>query len=149
MRKTYLLWTLVLYQNCSANTDVPAYKCNMNGKISYSQFACQEGTTTKIEIKSVPPSDSNLKQAASEKKRISFETKKMENVRKKLEAKETAKNNALAKHFAASKKRCDNQQLRLKWAKEDLKNTQPKGEMKMREKLKRTEEKTALNCKNL
>jgi hypothetical protein len=149
MKKMFLFLMMSLLSNSHSKADVPAYKCNVNGKITYSQLACQEGVATKIEIKSTRPQDFDVKQAYKEKERISSATKKMEKLRLKSEAQETAKNRALTKRYESNKKHCDNQQLKLKWAKEDLKNTQPKGEMKMREKLKRTEEKTALNCKNL
>lgn len=132
--------------NLSANT--PAYKCQDNGKVVFSQTPCKSGTSTVVHIK--PRSPSTEEQILAEKahKQRLKTIGQLEKIRERDDAKHEAINKRYANQAAANRKRCDAEQLKTKWAKEDLKNTQPRGEMKAQQKLKRSQERANLVCQS-
>ncbi|MFZ6817664.1 hypothetical protein [Undibacterium sp. Ji22W] len=132
----------------SATADTPAYKCQENGKTIFSQIPCRGGTSTAIDIKTIRPSEQEQHAAQNAHQQRLKTLSKLEKKRHQDDAKQDAINRHLANQAAGARKRCEAKQLQTKWAKEDLKNTQPKAEMKARQKLKRAEEKADLVCKN-
>ncbi|MBC3874395.1 hypothetical protein [Undibacterium flavidum] len=132
----------------SAIADTPAFKCQDNGKIIFSQTPCKSGTSTVIDIKTIRPSEQEQHAAQNAHQQRLKIVSKLEKSRHKDDAKQDAINRHIASQAASARKHCEAKQLQAKWAKEDLKNTQPKAEMKARQKLKRAEEKADLVCKN-
>lgn len=123
------------------------YQCNNAGKITFSQFPCKEGTSTISNIKAPAVSKEDYqkasKRAAREKKELAKIIKEQdkENAQAQKISRATAQKNKKAKDNCAAYK------LKAKWAKEDLRNTQPKSEMKAQIKLRRAQEKADLACK--
>lgn len=132
----------------AANADTPAFKCLDNGKTVFSQTPCKGGTSTAIDIKTIHPSEQEQHAAQNAHQQRLRTLSKLEKSRHKDEAQQDTINRRLASQAASARKRCEAKQLQTKWAKEDLKNTQPKAEMKARQKLKRAEEKADLVCRN-
>lgn len=132
----------------AASADTPAFKCQDNGKTIFSQTPCKSGTSTAIDIKTIAPSEQEQHAAQNAHQQRLKTLSKLEKSRHKDDAKQDAINRRLASQAASKRKHCEAKQLQAKWAKEDFKNTQPKAEMKARQKLKRAEEKAELVCKN-
>jgi hypothetical protein len=145
----FLATTLtLLFQSMLVFADTTAFKCQENGKTIFSQHPCKSGTSTAIDIKTIAPSaDEQLAAQKAHKQRISA-IGKLEKTRERDDAKHEAISRRAANKAAAARKRCEAQQLQTKWAKEDLKNTQPKGEMKAQQKLKRAQERADFVCKD-
>lgn len=131
----------------NAHADTSAYKCTDRGKTTYSQLPCKEGEAKLVEVNSNTPSESAIQDAAKAQKLRLAESKKMQSVRERAQAKDDSKNRAIAKRLESEQKQCEVQKQKAKWAKEDLNRTQPKGEMKAQAKLKRANERAALTCK--
>ncbi len=145
----FLATTLtLLFQSMLVFADTTAFKCQENGKTIFSQHPCKSGTSTAIDIKTIAPSaDEQLAAQKAHKQRISA-IGKLEKTRERDDAKHEAISRRAVNKAAAARKRCEAQQLQTKWAKEDLKNTQPKGEMKAQQKLKRAQERADFVCKD-
>lgn len=124
-----------------------AYKCQDNGRTIFSQHPCKTGTSTAVGIKTTAPTAGEQLAAQHQHTQRLTAIRKLEKVRERDEAKQDAINRRAAVQAAAAKKRCDAQQMQTKWAKENLKNTQPKGEMKAQQKLKRAQERADFVCK--
>jgi len=146
--KTLSIFFALLLPTVNLFANTPAYKCQDNGKIVFSQTPCKSGTSTVVHIK--PRSPSTEEQIAIEKahKQRLKTIAQLEKIRERDDAKHEAINRKYANQAAANRKRCDAEQLKTKWAKEDLKNTQPRGEMKAQQKLKRSQERANLVCQN-
>lgn len=138
----------LLLQSTIVLADTPAFKCQENGKTIFSQHPCKTGISTAIDIKTIAPSAEDQIAAQKAHKQRMSAIGKLEKTRERDDAKHEAINRRLANKAAAARKRCEAQQLQTKWAKEDLKNTQPKGEMKAQQKLKRAQERADLVCKD-
>ena len=145
--KFLALFGLVFWSTLSF-AETYAYKCQVSGRTVFSQYPCKTGTSTAVGIKTDAPTAGD--QLAAQKKHAQRLTaiRKLEKVRERDDAKYDAINRRLAVKAAAARKRCEAQQLQAKWAKEDLKKTQPKGEMKAQQKLKRAQERADLVCKD-
>lgn len=130
------------------HADTPAYKCIDQGKTFYSQLPCKGTGTKLVDLKSNTPTDGAIQDAVKAQRQRLAESNKLQKVRERAEAKEESKNRAIVKKMESEQKQCDAQQLKTKWAKEDLSNSQPKNETKARAKLKRANERTAIACKS-
>jgi hypothetical protein len=125
-----------------------AYRCQVDGRTVFSQHPCNKGTSTAVGIKTVAPTAGDQLAAQDQHAKRLTAIRKLEKVRERDDAKYDAMNRRLAMKAAAAKKRCEAQQMQAKWAKEDLKKTQPRGEMKAQEKLKRAQERADFVCKD-
>jgi hypothetical protein len=132
----------------SSYADTPAFKCQENGKTIFSQTPCKGMQSTPIEIKTTQIPDEETQRALKRHQHRLSESNKNQKARDREFAKQEAASRRIASKNAQAKKQCENQQLKTKWAKEDLRSTQPKGEMKAQAKLKRAQEKADLICKN-
>lgn len=136
------LTMLTLVSTSQAQT----YKCDVNGSVSYSQTPCignakQSVTDTPAAIP--PYSEKTAKEIAAKEKN---KANQLAQSRHKAEEKNDREMKAIAAHNAKKKQQCDAQQLKIKWAKEDLANAKPKAESQARQKVKRATEKAALVC---
>lgn len=145
----FLVMTLtLLFQSMLVFADTTAFKCQENGKTIFSQHPCKSGNSTAVDIKTIAPSaDEQVAAQKAHKQRMSA-IGKLEKIRERDDAKHEAFSRRAANKAVAARKRCEAQQLQTKWAKEDLKNTQPKGEMKAQQKLKRAQERADFVCKD-
>jgi hypothetical protein len=123
------------------------YKCIYEGKTTFSQTPCIQGKSELIDIKTTPVSkedyQKSVKQAAKDKKELAkiIKEKDKENTQYRKNA------SAAYKKDIKAKEKCEDYKMKAKWAKEDLKNTQPKSEIKAQIKLKRAKEKMEQACK--
>jgi len=132
----------------SSHADTPAFKCQENGKTIFSQTPCKGMQSTPIDIKTTQIPEEETQRALKRHQHRLSESNKNQKARDREFAKQEAASRRVASKNAQAKKQCENQQLKTKWAKEDLRSTQPKGEMKAQAKLKRAQEKADLICKN-
>lgn len=140
-----LMLVLGFIENGSADTQV--YKCLKEGVISYSQVPCNGQTSEKQEIKTYSPSKEQAAQSKKDNLARQKEYDRLVRAREKDEAKLEAARRQLAKQIASKQKQCDNLKLKTDWAREDYRGAQPRAQEKMRQKLKRTEQVYAMNCK--
>ncbi|MCU6433251.1 hypothetical protein LPB67_05600 [Undibacterium sp. Jales W-56] len=123
-----------------------AYKCDVNGSISYSQTPCVANAKQAIMAthQGIPPySEQKAKEIAAQEK---SEANRLAQSRHKTENKNETEMKAIAARNTKKKQQCDEQQLKIKWVKEDLANAKPKAESQARQKVKRATEKAALVC---
>nr|WP_315484746.1 hypothetical protein [uncultured Undibacterium sp.] len=139
---SFYLFSLASY------ADTPAFKCQENGKTIFSQTPCKGVPSTPIEIKTSQIPEEETQRALKRHQHRLSESNKNQKVRDREFAKQEAASRRIASKNASEKKQCENLQMKSKWAKEDLRSTQPKGEMKAQVKLKRAQEKADLACKN-
>ncbi|MFC0350718.1 hypothetical protein [Undibacterium danionis] len=132
----------------SSYADTPAFKCQENGKTIFSQTPCKGMQSTPIDIKTTQIPEEETQRALKRHQHRLSESNKNQKARDREFAKQEAASRRIASKNAQAKKQCESQQLKTKWAKEDLRSTQPKGEMKAQAKLKRAQEKADLVCKN-
>lgn len=124
-----------------------AYRCQVDGRTVFSQYPCKNGTSTSVGIKAAAPTAGEQLAAQKQHGQRLTAIRKLEKVREREDAKQDAINRKLALQAAAARKRCEAQQMKTKWAKENLKNTQPRGEMKAQQALKRAKEREDFVCK--
>jgi hypothetical protein len=132
----------------SSHADTPAFKCLDNGKTLFSQTPCKGVPSTPIDIKTSDIPEQETQRAFKRHQLRLSESNKNQKIRDREDAKQEANYRRIASKNASTKKQCDAMQMKSKWAKEDLRSTQPKGEMKAQLKLKRAQEKADLVCKN-
>lgn len=131
-----------------SHADTPAFKCLDNGKTIFSQTPCKGMQSTPIDIKTNDIPEEETQRALKRHQHRLSESNKNQKIKDREDAKQEASYRRIASKNASSKKQCDAMQMKSKWAKEDLRSTQPKGEMKAQLKLKRAQEKADLACKN-
>lgn len=118
-------------------------KCEIDGKISYSDAPCLNGKSHKLAEPS-PPSDAEgaKRQLAQDKLALT----RLEKQRYRQEAKDARAQNQAARRGAATQKKCARLTLRKKWIDEDVAQTAGKAGAKARTKAKRFNEKYTLEC---
>jgi hypothetical protein len=139
-----LLATSSISLRCQAQT----YKCKVAGSTIYSQTQCDNSGQKPVTIKTQEVNIADYKAAMKANAKRSADARQLQKIRERSEAQNHAKLSSIAAKNAHAQKQCDTQQMRAKWAKEDLASAQPKREMKARSKLNRAEEKMAFACKN-
>ncbi|MBR7798714.1 hypothetical protein [Undibacterium fentianense] len=144
--KSFFLLGLGFIQYAVADTAV--FKCIENGKTIFSQVPCKGVLSTPVDIKTTAPTPADQLEAKKTYQRTLKEMRQLEKSRHQAESQQAAIDRQLSNKAAARNKRCEAQQMKSKWAKEDVKNSQPRNEMKAQQKLKRAQEKAEFVCKN-
>jgi len=140
MRKFLLILALISFSASAA----PVYKCESNGKTTYSESPCSGGKEMQGDVKPTEADQASAKQRADKEKAIE---KKLADKRQKREAKEEKERLRAAKKSEAKDKKCAQLQQWANWANEDAaKISGPKAE-KAQLKSRRTTEKYVLECK--
>jgi hypothetical protein len=137
------------FLSLSSYADTPAFKCQENGKTIFSQTPCKGVPSTPIEIKTSQIPEEETQRALKRHQHRLSESNKNQKASDREFAKQEAASRRIASKNANAKKQCENLQMKSKWAKEDLRGSQPRGEMKAQVKLKRAQEKADLVCKNV
>jgi hypothetical protein len=119
------------------------YKCTSNGKVTYSDVLCLDGSTLVIPT---APASSSLSQAKLQLEQQKTEVNRLEKERHKQATKEEHQQRQLTRIDASKQKKCTSLALHRKWATEDASNTSIKAAEKARRKARRAEEKYILNC---
>lgn len=133
---------LALLMSCSAPA-LALYKCESDGKISYSDLPCTKGRTldTLEASAAAGPSDSQQRLAADK-----AEAFRLEQARHKREDKEERAQRQAARAAASRHKKCQSLALTQRWAQEDARLAAGKSAEKARIKARRSTEKYELSC---
>lgn len=133
---------LALLMSCSAPA-LALYKCEADGKISYSDLPCAKGRTLDALEASAPagPSDSQQRLAADK-----AEAFRLEQARHKREDKEELEQRRASRAAAKHRKNCQALALTQRWAQEDARLAAGKSVEKTRTKARRSTEKYELSC---
>lgn len=118
------------------------YKCESNGKVTYSDEHCPGGKVLDTGGAPVVDADVVARQAAQEKNRL----KRLEHERHKLEAQEEKQQQRAAHAAAAKQKRCSLLDRRRKWADEDAAAATGKSHEKTKLKARRVAEQFDAEC---
>lgn len=117
------------------------YKCEKNGTITYSDEACANGTSLRIDA---APSDADAaKQRAANQERQLKQIER-EHHKQELEERRVAKRASQAR--ASKQKKCEKLALQVKWANEDVATATVKSIDKEKRKARRAQEKYETEC---
>jgi hypothetical protein len=133
----------------TAQAQESVFRCRHNGHTTYSQLPCTQGKSESITIKALPANQQAAAKQKKEHQQRSTYLKKVEAEREKEYAKLDKERNREAQRYIRAKKHCDDLRKKTQWAKEDLRNSTQKTEVKARIKLKRAQQTEESACKAL
>jgi hypothetical protein len=114
MMQTAVLAALLLFAlNAAADEKNDVFKCETDGKVSYSKLPCPAGSSTELEV--VPPAPS-----APVDPHIKAEADRLAKLRHQHEAQDAQLQERIERADRAQRQRCDQLRLRAKWSKEAL-----------------------------
>lgn len=138
---------LALFSLCSGHA-LAVNKCEVDGKVIYSDTPCKDGKATLLA--SVPVADPDaLKKANQETARAKAQLKSIEAEKKRSEAREEKEQKVAARKASQDKKKeakCKKLALHKEWAEQDVKTAQGKQLATARKKLERTTQSMTLEC---
>lgn len=117
------------------------YKCEADGKFSYSDTLCPNGKTLDLAV-SVSDAASARQQASQEKRALQH----LENDRHKREARDEKEQQRAAHAYANRQKKCAALARKRKWADEDLASAKLKSIEKAKRKSRRLTEQYDAQC---
>lgn len=133
----------------TAQAQESVFRCRQNGHTTYSQIPCTQGKAESVIINATP---ANKQAAAKQRKAHEQRTRDLKKAEaaddkeyarlKKERSKEAQRHNKAEKH-------CEDLRRKAQWAKEDLRTTPPKSEVKARTKLKRAQQTADAACNGL
>jgi hypothetical protein len=118
------------------------YKCEANGKITYSDMPCNGEKMFDISHSTTDNSANAKQQLAQEKKLLT----QLEKERHKREAQEAREQQRAAKVYASKQKNCAQLARRKKWADEDVASATGKSAEKVKRKARRLSEQYDAEC---
>ncbi|HYD62311.1 MAG TPA: DUF4124 domain-containing protein [Noviherbaspirillum sp.] len=122
-----------------------AYKCEANGKITYSDIPCADGK--QVEIAGVASvSETDAARARQQAKSEKAELARIERERRKEEAAADKKAQLAARNAAVKNSKCSSMAQRVKWSEEDAARATGKSVEKARLKARRLAESYELQC---
>lgn len=119
------------------------HKCNIDGKVSYSQQPCEKGVASMIEVPATPAPDPS---AAADLKRQEREANRLATQRRKREAREEREELAEARAVASHNKKCKKLKMQQKWAEEDARGATLQNVERSQQKARRAAEVLQLEC---
>jgi hypothetical protein len=136
-------WNTLLVIALFATTDFAeaAYRCENDGKISYSDAPCAGGKL--IEGPGASPADPTSTRRLAEQKR---ELHRLEAQRHKQEASEEKEQRQAARASAARHKKCGSLERRKRWAQEDAASASGKSADKTKRRARRVSEQYEAEC---
>lgn len=144
-----LLWLSIFPPVIAADNTRHYYLCQSDKGKSYSDKPCPESQTSqKFELSAT----SNDQERQRLHKQLEHERKlsaQWQAKRQQDDARSARVSQQLARQQQQQKQRCDQAQLKLQIAQQDLKDVQPKNEMAMRKKYQQQQQKTDLICKSV
>lgn len=143
---TLLLFLTGLQPASAASPDTQVYKCKDGDHIVFKQMPCSSGSSSAITVHSQQPSLKDQQTAQAAHQARLKESTRLQKIRERQQAKDEASYRSAMKQAASARKQCESLKMKAQWAKEDLKNTQPRAEMKAQTKLKRAQQKADLMC---
>jgi hypothetical protein len=123
-----------------------AYKCESDGKTTYSDIPCPSGKQIEISGKSTID-EQNAERAKQQVKQERAELARLEKERHKREAAEEKQTRIAARNAATKANRCATLAQRVKWSEEDAAHTAGKSAEKAKRKARRAAESYELQCK--
>lgn len=123
-----------------------AYKCESNGKVTYSDTPCLGGKQSEL-AGNAAVSEQEAAHARQEAKREKAELKQLEKDRHKQEAVEEKQAKFAARDAARKNNKCALLAQRVKWSEEDASHAAGKFAEKAKRKARRTAESYELQCK--
>jgi len=123
-----------------------AYKCEANGKITYSDLPCPNAKLVKLDDPVAPEEASSAQRRAAQDK---TELQGLAYERHKQEAIADKEQRRLARLTSTKQKRCTSLMQRKKWADEDLAAASGRTMAASKRKAHRAAEKLALECGNI
>ncbi|MBI1835125.1 MAG: hypothetical protein HYR92_05135 [Burkholderiales bacterium] len=135
-----------IHQTSAASPDTQVYKCKEGERVVFKQTPCAGEASGAITIHSHQPSLAEQKAAQTAQQTRLKESNRLQKIRERIQAKDEASYRSAMKQAANARKQCESLKMKAQWAKEDLKNTQPRGEMKAQTKLKRAQQRADLIC---
>lgn len=141
-----LIFLTGLQPASAASPDTEVYKCKEGEHIVFKQTPCAGQASSAITIHSQQPSLKDQQTAQVAQQARLKESTRLQKIRERQQAKDEASYRSAMKQAANARKQCESLKMKAQWAKEDLKNTQPRAEMKAQTKLKRAQQKADLVC---
>ena len=133
---------LALLMSCSAPV-FAVYKCELDGKITYSDLPCTNGKTlSTLEASAAAETGDSRQRLAADK----AEALRLERARHRRENQEERAQRQMARAAASQRKKCQSLALTQRWAQEDARQAAGKSVEKARTKAHRLAEKYALTC---
>lgn len=127
---------------CLAGPASAIYRCEEDGKLTYSDLACPGGIQIRAGGVTSEEATAARKRAVGEKKQLN----RMEAEQRKQTRRQDAAQRRSAKVDASHQKRCTTLERRRQWAQEDTRLTTPKTDAKARQKARRAAEQYELEC---
>jgi hypothetical protein len=120
------------------------HKCTLDGKVTYSESPCENGTGTVLAVRQAPPPDPGTKAALERMQKEAHALEKDRKAREALQEREDARHDRRA---ADQRRRCAKLALDRKWAEEDVRRSSPQSVDAARIKARRAAERQALECR--
>jgi hypothetical protein len=118
------------------------YKCQADGKVSYSDIPCPSGNGSRLDAAKAPDAGEAQRRLARDK----AEAKRLEAERHKREAQESAQRRTSAHVLEKQEKKCAQLAQRKQWAAEDAARAGVKSADKMQRKARRAEQQFQQEC---
>lgn len=123
------------------------YKCESEGKITYSDSPCSNGKSVKLDEPSgSTPLSSDAAKARQQAAREKNELKRIESERQQRETQENRERQKLTQVDAVKRKKCAELSLQQKWAEEDAAAASEKSAAKAKRNARRKAEKLQMEC---
>lgn len=141
-RHAFAVLLLACATAASAQT---VYKCTMDGKITYGERPCQDGSTALIAVPHAPAADPA---AAADLKRMRKEAKELEKERRQREAADERELARAGKEAAARNRRCGKLRLDKKWADDEVRGALVQNLDRAKTRARQAADRLALECPN-
>jgi len=120
------------------------FKCEFEGKTSYSDAPCNAGKAINLQV--AHPNESEFAEAKKQATREKIEARDLEYARRKRENAEEKVQARIAKADAARRKKCQSLAMRRKWSEEDAAAASGKSFDKARRRAQRKAEQYEAEC---
>lgn len=134
-----LLLTLLL---AAASPAMAVYRCDADGKISYTDAPCAGGERIQVEVTSAKATEAAQRRVTNEKNQLA----EIERAAAKLATENAKAQRRAARANAAERKRCDKLALRSKWTEEEASVAKGKSLEKALRKAQRAQEQYEREC---
>lgn len=134
------------FQTSAASPGTEVYKCKEADRIVFKQTPCAGDANSAITINTYQPNLKQQKTAQAAHQSRLKESTRLQKIRERQQAKDESAYRSAMKQAVSARKQCESLKMKAQWAKEDLKNTQPRAEMKAQTKLKRAQQKADMVC---
>ncbi len=128
----------------SARPSFAVYRCDADGKISYSDRPCRDAATMPIDA---PQASRNRPNADQQQTRQAAELARLQQLRELRERQDQRIRDLAARGAAARDKKCRALALQLRWREEDVRDAPLEKEARARKQLRRTEERYRDACR--